>query len=1046
MPVGATRRQHGPTVEVSTLSAANPDDPSTWLTPPSWLHVPPTASGVLPPVETRDQLLPVDQLSWEDFERLCLRLLEQDADVVHMQAGDRVGEATEPVVRQYGVRGQAQSGIDVYARVRLRLDETLPERPYVSLQARRIKKVTEAELRHSINDFLNGKWSSVSRRFIYATSASTQSTTLADEVEDLASLLTREPIEFVVWDREAISVRLKERPELVDDFFGRVWVKRFCGEIAAQRVCTRLDAEKVNSLRQGLAGIYKATFGIADSGQIAFRFSRTQAVGLRDRFVTPDLLTSTPQAASLPQPLDNTAEPGTDDYAQALLSEVAASKVLSSDEDAWFLRATGPRQHRAERPHVSERIPADQWISAQPRQVIVGEPGAGKSTILRYLVLDLLSEEPKWPAVAARWGNYLPVWLPFHFFTQRLAGQTGGPASVGEALKAWLEQYDSGDVWPLVEAALNDKRLLLVVDGLDEWISDEAGRSGVAALRIFADRRAIPLIVSTRPYGLARLTLDAGWSHARIAPLTPTQQRRLASHYFHARVDTEDGPSSVGVIERSVESFLSQVRDAPDLRAISGIPLFLVLLVGLHLSSDARLPAGRFEVYDRAARLLVADHPAQRRTAAAVTAPRKGLTNKQLSTVLARVAFVSQIRGDFDALPERRLRDDFVDALRDPEGLAMDSARASTTADRLVTVAEGELGLLVRKGPTELGFLHRMLQDQLAAEYISTQLSIIRSKELFAERIGDPRWREVLLATMWQLTRPAELRELMELIRQRVDETPAGLRARELLAELTFGPYGLPAIDNRQNASGIIEAIETHPYGPHRARLLDSVLTGLDGATTEDITLECLERWTLLVQEPSIELVQEIAQIPPSEGLSETMCMLLMRALRYPDQSVAYTSGLAIAGRCSSGGTGNETERALLREGLLQVLSDPPSGYAAASALIALVLEWREDPLVVDILSEARAHSAESVRVVALSEVLGVLRPLFSNAPATSARDTQTLSDEEREWLIGRLVHPGYTDSHWGLASRCGLRGGAGPSFGSRGLGGVLASRTRSTL
>ena len=54
---------------------------------------------------------------------------------------------------------------------------------------------------------------------------------------------------------------------------------------------------------------------------------------------------------------------------------------------------------------VSQRVPANQWLGTQSRQVIVGEPGAGKSTLLRYLVLDLLSEHPRWQPVAARWGT-----------------------------------------------------------------------------------------------------------------------------------------------------------------------------------------------------------------------------------------------------------------------------------------------------------------------------------------------------------------------------------------------------------------------------------------------------------------------------------------------------------------------------------------------------------------------------------------------------------------------------------------------------------------
>ena len=157
-------------------------------------------------------------------------------------------------------------------------------------------------------------------------------------------------------------------------------------------------------------------------------------------------------------------------------------------------------------------------------------------------------------------------------------------------------------------------------------------------------------------------------------------------------------------------------------------------------------------------------------------------------------------------------------------------------------------------GPTNLGF-----PPSDAAGAVSRRISsligtgLAETTALFAERVGDPRWREVILASIWRIKRPAELREHHGGAKRTcVDGSPAGLRARELVAELTFGPYDLPADRHSAvSAPDIIEAIETHSYGPHRARLLDSVLIGLDGAATGGIVRGCLERWTLLCQEPS---------------------------------------------------------------------------------------------------------------------------------------------------------------------------------------------------
>ncbi len=1001
--------------ELISEVAAEPDIASTWYPPPSWLRVPPTVCGVPPPVQTRHQVLPVDRLTWEDFERLCLRLLELEAEPVHVSAPVVTAEMTTPFVARYGLRGQAQYGIDVYARDRLVLGESPPRRRYVSLQARRTKVVTKTGLVSSVDDFLEGRWAHASRKFVFATSTSTVSTDLADEIEGLASRLAQESIDFVVWDQEAISMQLKNHPEIIDDFFGRHWVVEFCGVSAAGTLGARLDALKVADLRRELARIYAASFGVADSGLIAFRFSETRPVGLLDRFVTPDLVSTTPQTVALQQPADDLDDPGVGLDLQAIAEEAAAWNVPRSEEDPSLLRGSARKLLRVENPQVMERRSADQWIGTEAMQVIVGDPGSGKSTLLRYLVLDLLSEEPRWRTVAERWGRRLPVWMPFHFFTQRVSGQTGAPASVGETIKAWLDQHDASHVWPLVQLALNDQRLLLVVDGLDEWVSDEAGRYAVAALETFSTSRSTPLVVSARPYGLARLTLGAGWSYKRIAPLTPEQQRLLARHYFDAIFATEDQSLASDVIERSVDDFLSQVRNVPNLRAISGTPLFLVLLVALNLSSVSRLPTERFEIYSQAVQLLVADHPAKRRVAAAVTAPRHRLSDGQLRIVLANVAFVSQIRGDISTLQETKLREDVLQALTDPNYLAMNSSQAADTADQVLDVAEGELGLLVRQGPEELSFLHRVLQEQLAAEYISDRLNPAEMNDLFAEHVSDPRWREVLLATIWRLSRPSELRDLMEVIRTRIDESTAGLRTREIFAEIIFGPYGLPAPDIQQNASDIIKVIETHPYGTHRARLLDSVLTGLEGAATEDIVGECLARWTLLVQMPSGALVWEIARVPPVASLSKNVCKLLLMALRNPHSWIAYEGAVAIARRCSNGEIGSDEERHLLRAELLNILAHPPSGLAQAAALTALALGWRSDPLVVDILNEARRHTDSGVRIVALSDALGVLRSTFYDDPVEPPRDIQQLDDVEREWLIGNLKTRAVIDVHSGL-------------------------------
>ena len=646
-------------------------------------------------------------------------------------------------------------------------------------------------------------------------------------------------------------------------------------------------------------------------------------------------------------------------------------------------------------------------------QVIIGDPGAGKSALLRYLVLDLLREEPQWTTVAEHWGEYLPVWLPFNFLAQRVVGQTGETATVSLAIKAWLEQNESAHIWPLVEKALEDRRLLLVVDGLDEWTSDEAGRYAARAMEKLAAFRGIPVVASTRPYGLSRLTLDTGWVYCRIAPLTYQQQKSLASHYFLATTNSNSPTDSDGIIDKTVDDFLAQVFLVPELSAFSGTPLFLIMLVMLRLSSSSQLPVQRFDVYARALQLLVADLPHRRRTSADVTTAHQGLPQHDLEAVLRKVAYVNQLRGNFSVWDENALREDFIDALPDPNHLSMSRESAVTTASQILDIAEGELGLLVRIGPQQLGFIHRVMQEQLAADHIVNRLELADVQDLFEKYVGNPAWKEVLLITFRQISRPSELSALLAHVRDRIDESPAGLCAREFLAEITFGPFGLPPDSVKANASEIVDIVETHAYGPHRARLLDAILTGVSGPITTSVVRECLESWTLLVRQPSRELVAQIAQISPATGLSEKVCRLLVFAIRNADKYDAFDIASTIAVRCLTSGT--DEERRYLHAALMNILADPPTGLAQAAALAALALGWREDPSVADILDEARSHPDEQVRLVAICDSLDVLADVFPDIADFSRPDTQALTDAEKEWLLEHLWTQETPEVHFGM-------------------------------
>ena len=155
----------------------------------------PTPGSIPPPVRTQVQDLPFNELSWSQFEALCVALIEAQSVTISCNL--------------YGVAGDHQKGVDVVA-----LQRGADGNETWAYQCKRYKEYTPGKLREALDKI------SYEADFIVLMLSVPAPAALRQVADARANTF--------LWDAKDISRKMKNYPALVEDFFGPAWRRAFC--------------------------------------------------------------------------------------------------------------------------------------------------------------------------------------------------------------------------------------------------------------------------------------------------------------------------------------------------------------------------------------------------------------------------------------------------------------------------------------------------------------------------------------------------------------------------------------------------------------------------------------------------------------------------------------------------------------------------------------------------------------------------------------------------------------------------------------------------
>jgi formylglycine-generating enzyme required for sulfatase activity len=477
---------------------------------------------------------------------------------------------------------------------------------------------------------------------------------------------------------------------------------------------------------------------------------------------------------------------------------------------AQELRLAGRRMTAEEREAVGERLsgpqPALDLLRRHDGLVLLGDPGSGKTTFLKFLLLSLAAGEGESLGLGVR----LPVYWPLAAWARSLAaGET-------LAFEELLAQYYR-DVHPaigeLVARGLAAGRALLLLDGLDEVhdraLQAEVGRR-VVALYEACRERGNKLVLTSRIVGYREVRLNAsGLAEATLVDFGAEEIDEFAAKWTAALETAAAGSSALTLltVAREREELLAAVHGNPRVEELAANPLLLTILA-LMKRQGVTLPERRVELYEQYVKTLLYSWNLAR--------TGEGMEVAGALRVLAPLAlWMQQTSPGAGLVEEEALRGKLAELCGGPEA-----------AERLLADVRRYAGLLIERGPRRYGFLHLTFQEYLAGMALGEQVQEGVGAVLAALRplVGQAEWREVCLLAIGYLARVLRLtRAASVVLESLLAERPGKPGEAEILAGQALADVGLDGVTANCRGTvvgALLEALgDDHRLSPrHRAQ------------------------------------------------------------------------------------------------------------------------------------------------------------------------------------------------------------------------------------
>ncbi len=409
------------------------------------------------------------------------------------------------------------------------------------------------------------------------------------------------------------------------------------------------------------------------------------------------------------------------------------------------LMLAGRKVSEDEREQVGERLsepmPVLDMLQQHSGLVILGDPGAGKTTFLKFMVLQLATgggAEPR-----------LPVLVPLSAYANALAERD-------VRLDDFIAGYFYGlgadpSIGDTLRQALKAGSAVVMLDGLDEVkeleLRDTVVRR-VVDFYVFHRRAGNKFLLTSRIVGYREVRPTAeGLTECTLVDFDDDEIKDFVGRWTGAleKAARGDTPGAAQEAERERRELLNAVQHNPGVRRLAANPLLLTILA-LMKRQGVTLPERRVELYQKYVETLLSSW---NRARGLGRPPTRDLDVVETIKVLSPLAlWMHEVNPGVGLVKQTDLVQR-LEAIYGERG-ANDPERA---ARQFLADVREHAGLLLERGAGQYGFIHLTFEEYLAAVALAQrgQQDVEPVVSSLAAHLGDPAWREVSLLTVGYL-------------------------------------------------------------------------------------------------------------------------------------------------------------------------------------------------------------------------------------------------------------------------------------------------------